>query len=162
MTLQVLGHRSASGGLPPNSYPAAGTGSAAAVPEGQGDGQTSKVNLGAFQQSKLSAKGQETSSFLRWQTLQGHRTSPEGCLFFPAAPCEAAHKHINKGLLQRSWNPISEKQALGVTCRALLGGDPVLSTGTLLSSSRDLHLLILTPNAPSFKICSPAELFPQY
>lgn len=157
ITLQVLGHRSASGGLPPNLYPAAGTGSAAAVPEGQGDGQTSKVNPGTFQQSRLSAKGLEMFSFLR-QTLQGHRRSPGGCLFFPAVPREAAHEHINNGLLQRSWNPISEKYALGVICSALLGGDPPsISTGTFLLSSRDLHLFTLKPNAPSVKISSPAE-----
>lgn len=57
------------------------------------DRQTCQVNLGAFQQSRHSAKGLNMLSLLRQQTFQGCSRHPEGSLIFPAAPHAAARKH---------------------------------------------------------------------
>lgn len=86
VTLRVLGHRPASGDLPPNSHPAAGPGSA---PEGHRDGQTSKVNPGTFQQSRLSSKGHEIF-FLSQLANFARAQESSSSFFFPAAPREAA------------------------------------------------------------------------
>lgn len=84
---------------PPNSHPAAGTSKAPAVPEGQGDGQTSQVSPGAFQQSRLLQKDRRCFPFSE-SNFAGAQESRE-LLVPPAAPREAAHQHEQEASVEK-------------------------------------------------------------
>lgn len=84
---------------PPNSHPAAGTSKAPAVPEGQGDGQTSQVSPGAFNSRDFCKRTGDVFLSQR-ATLQGRR-SPESCLFLQQHHVKQ-HISTNKRLLWRS------------------------------------------------------------